>query len=95
MALASGTWFDPSPRCPVLPTCDLELLDLYLELGPKERERRFADTYRTAQLVGVTRRTIQLWIDAGSIRAIQIGRKYQVALDSVWAHLRACTRRSS
>lgn len=38
-------------------------------------------------MVGLSQRTIQLWIEVGFITAIKIGRKYQVSLDSLRAYL--------
>ena len=67
-----------------------ELLEHYLALDDKRRARQFADTTRVANFVGLSQRTIQLWIEIGLIRAVRIGRKYQVDLESVKAHLRAC-----
>ncbi len=67
-----------------------ELLEYYLALDDKRRARQFADTARVAHFVGLSQRTIQLWIEIGLIRAVRIGRKYQVDLQSVKAHLRAC-----
>ena len=32
-------------------------------------------------------RTIQLWIESGAVRAIVIGRKYRIVLESLRAHL--------
>ena len=72
-----------------------QLLEHYLELDDQRRTRLFADTARVADLLGVSRRTIQLWIELGAIRAVRIGRKYQVDLKSVKAHLIACTRGDS
>jgi excisionase family DNA binding protein len=62
---------------------DDELLRLYLTLSPTERDQRFVDTARAAQIVGLSRRTIQLWVEIGSIRALPIGRKYKVDLNSI------------
>ena len=67
-----------------------ELLEHYLALDDKRRARQFADTAGVAHFVGLSQRTIQLWIEIGLIRAVRIGRKYQVDLESVKAHLRAC-----
>ena len=67
-----------------------ELLEYDLGLDGKRRARQFADTARVANFVGLSQRTIQLWIEIGLIRAVRIGRKYQVDLESVKAHLRAC-----
>ena len=67
-----------------------ELLEYYLGLDEPLRTRQFADTARVANFIGLSQRTIQLWIETGLIRAVRIGRKYQVDLESVKAHLRAC-----
>ncbi|MEW6210674.1 MAG: helix-turn-helix domain-containing protein [Acidobacteriota bacterium] len=64
-----------------------ELLKLYLSLPGEQREKRFADTARTAEITGLSRRTIQFWIEVGAIKAISIGRKYRVDLDSLTAYL--------
>lgn len=88
--------FDTSPRRPLQPIAptpdwgDSDLLDLFLDLGREERRLQFADTAQTAELVGVSRRTIQQWIDAGLIRAVAVGHKYQVQLDSVRSYLKVC-----
>jgi excisionase family DNA binding protein len=65
------------------------LLELYLTLPHKQREQRFADTARAAELTGLTQRTIQLWIEFGAINAIPIGRKYKIDLDSLKLYLRS------
>jgi excisionase family DNA binding protein len=63
------------------------LLDLYLSLDKLEKRRQFACTLRTAEMVGVSRRTIQLWIELGQIQAIRVSKKYQVYLSSVQDYL--------
>lgn len=65
-----------------------ELLELYLTLPHKLRQQRFADTAHAAQITGLTQRTIQLWIEFGSIRAIPVGRKYKIDLESLKEYLR-------
>ncbi len=65
-----------------------QLLELDLRLPAKERAARFADTARCAAIVGVSQRTILVWIDSGMIRAIPIGKKYQVCLVSLRKHLK-------
>jgi|GEM_PF-6191410 len=72
----------------VVPTSLGDLLELYLSLSGKQRELRFTDTARAAQVTGVSVRTIQFWIESGMIQAIVIGRKYQVDLDSLRAYLK-------
>lgn len=64
-----------------------DLLNLFLSLPPKQRLHRFADTARAAEITGLTQRTIQMWIEFGSIRAVHVGRKYQIDLDSLKSYL--------
>lgn len=66
---------------------DTELLNLYLSLPPGSREKAFINTAQAAEITGLSMRTIQLWIESGAVRAIAIGRKYKVVLDSLRAHL--------
>ncbi len=66
---------------------DEELLRMYLKLPKKERSELFADTARAAELTDLSQRTIQLWIETGAIRAISIGKKYQVYLESLGDYL--------
>jgi excisionase family DNA binding protein len=65
------------------------LLDMYLTLPHKQREQRFADTASAAKITGLTQRTIQLWIEFGAIRAIPIGRKYKIDLESLKEYLKS------
>ena len=67
---------------------DEELLKMYLKLPKKERSELFADTARAAELTNLSQRTIQLWIETGAIRAIPIGKKYQVYLESLGDYLK-------
>lgn len=66
-----------------------DLLDMYLTLPHKQREQRFADTASAARITGLTQRTIQLWIEFGAIRAIPIGRKYKIDLESLKDYLKS------
>jgi excisionase family DNA binding protein len=66
---------------------DEELLSLYLSLSPALREQAFIGTAQAAEITGVSMRTIQLWIESGAVRAIVIGRKYRIVLESLRAHL--------
>jgi excisionase family DNA binding protein len=68
---------------------DEELLDLYLSLPPKRRGESFTDTAHAAEITGVSVRSIQFWIESGAVRAIAVGGKYRVVLDSLKAHLKA------
>ena len=67
---------------------DQELLDLYLALSGNQRDEKFADTARAAEIAGLAQRTIQMWIEIGAIRAILIGKKYRVSLDSLTHYLK-------
>lgn len=61
-----------------------ELLTLFLTSPSEQREQQFADTARVAEMTGLSRRTIQIWIDIGLIQAIRLGRKkYAVSLESL------------
>lgn len=62
---------------------DEDLLRLYLKLPKEERSNFFADTARAAELTDLSQRTIQFWIETGAIRAVSIGKKYQVYLKSL------------
>lgn len=70
-------------RSPLSVRMDVPLLSLYLSLSPSRREKLFADTSRSAEIAGVSQRTVQLWIESGLVRAIRIGRRYRVDLDSL------------
>ena len=67
---------------------DEELLSLYLSLSPAFREEAFISTAHAAEITGVSIRTIQLWIESGAVRAIVIGRKYKIVLESLKSHLK-------
>lgn len=72
---------------------DLDLLRLYLKLHKTERGEIFADTARAAELTDLSQRTIQFWIETGAIRAVSIGKKYQVYLRSLDDYLRQQARK--
>jgi excisionase family DNA binding protein len=67
---------------------DQELLDRYLAMSGKQRDEKFADTARAAEITGLAQRTIQMWIEIGAIRAVLIGKKYRVSLDSLTDYLK-------
>ena len=79
-----------SPPAPLQRSSDRDLLNLYLSLPKSERGHRFADTAQTAEIVGISRRSIQLWIELGQIRAVRVGKKYYVHLASVHGYLDDC-----
>jgi excisionase family DNA binding protein len=64
-----------------------ELLRTYLLLSKGEREQRFVDTARAAELTGLSRRTIQFWVEIGAIKAVPIGRRYEIDLMSLTEYL--------
>jgi excisionase family DNA binding protein len=69
-----------------------ELLQQYLSLPANQREREFLSTTQAAKRVGVSPRTIQLWITDGKIKAIPIGRKYKVHFRSLLSHIETYIR---
>lgn len=79
----------PTLNHPVGEPSDDELLDLYLALPKKQRHQRFTDTAHAAEITGLTQRTIQLWIELGVIRAVHIGKKYQIDLASLKEYLKS------
>lgn len=72
---------------------DEQLLDLYLALPMKIRNDHFVNTASAAQIAGITQRTVQLWIESGALRAVLIGKKYKVSLDSLKAYLKSQARK--
>jgi excisionase family DNA binding protein len=66
---------------------DTALLNLFLTLDKTERRKHFACTLRASEIVGVSRRTIQLWIEMGQIQAVRVSKKYQVHLPSLEEYL--------
>jgi excisionase family DNA binding protein len=66
-----------------------DLVNYYINLEDALRDREFVDTATAARRVGVSQRTIEAWIDAGLIRAIFIGKKYKVQLESLYVYVRS------
>ncbi len=64
-----------------------DLLQHYLSLPATQREKEFLSTTKAAKRIGVSPRTIQLWIEDGKIKAISIGRNYKVHFESLLAHI--------
>jgi len=54
---------------------------------PDKRKQLFVDTAAAAQIAGVSRRTVQDWINSGKLTSLRIGKKYQVLLDSLLKYL--------
>ena len=63
------------------------LRQMYLAATCKERAKQFADTARTAEITGLSRRTILVWIETGKLEAVRIGNKHQVSLKSLHDYL--------
>ena len=78
---------DTASSAKIASLTDSQLLGLYLSLAPAPREKIFVNTAEAAKITGVSMRTIQLWIECGTVRAIVIGRNYRVVLASLRAHL--------
>lgn len=76
----------PPLTLPPNPT-DAELLSLYLSSPRDHREKTFITTAQAAEITGVSMRTVQLWIESGAVRAIVIGRKYRILVQSLRGHL--------
>jgi len=72
---------------PINNMTDEQLLELYLSLPKPEREARFVSTANTAELAGLSVRTIQLWIESGALRAVPVGKKYRVDVASLREYL--------
>jgi excisionase family DNA binding protein len=71
-----------------LKSSDMALLNLFLTLDKTERRKHFACTLRASEMVGVSRRTIQLWIEMGQIQAVRVSKKYQIHLPSLQEYLK-------
>ena len=67
---------------------DHELLEQYLALSAENRDQKFPNTAYAAHMVGLSRRTIQFWVEIGAVRAVLIGRKYRVSIDSLRDYLK-------
>jgi len=65
-----------------------DLLEHYLSLPEDQREQKFPTTERAAQLTGMSRRTIQYWVESEDIEAIFVGKICRVSLDSLVTYLK-------
>jgi excisionase family DNA binding protein len=74
---------------------DGELLNLYLSLPPETRETMFITTAHAAEITGVSMRTIQLWLECGAVRAIVVGRKYRIVLESLRDYLESQMKKAA
>ena len=71
----------------------MDLLDTYLKMAPSGRNGRFVKTGQAARVAGVSRRTIQAWVEYGYVEAVRIGHQYQVDLHSLRDYLRETSSR--
>jgi hypothetical protein len=68
---------------------DEQLIDQYLAMPKKTRDHQFVGAGAAAEIANVSRRSIELWIGSRAIRAILVGRKYQVSLPSLISYLKS------
>jgi excisionase family DNA binding protein len=68
-----------------------ELVDLYLSVHEDERRLLFDSTATISSNYGIAQRTLQRWIEEGSILAIRTGGKYQIYLPSVKRYIADCS----
>jgi len=66
-----------------------KLLKQYLSLPEDQREQKFPTTERAAELTGMSRRTIQYWVEIEDIEAIFVGKICRVSLDSLETYLKS------
>lgn|SRR5262249_2509247 len=71
---------------------DDELLQSYLDLPAEERDARFADVSRAAQIVGLSPRTIQRWAKHRHIQAIFIAERYRIEIESLCNYIKQRAR---
>jgi excisionase family DNA binding protein len=62
-----------------------ELIEAYLSLRAEERSESFPNTARAAEIIGVSQRTIQFWIEIGRLNAIRVGKKYRIPVAALKA----------
>jgi excisionase family DNA binding protein len=66
-----------------------DLLEQYLSLPDDQREQKFPTTERAAELTGMSRRTIQYWVEVKDIEAIFVGKICRIRLDSLMTYLKS------
>lgn len=86
---------DPTSQIENPDSTDDQLLDSYLAMPRKLRERHFVDTATAAGITGVSQRTIELWIESGSVRAVLVGNRYHVTLSSLRHYVKRRARKPS
>ena len=65
-----------------------ELLERYFTLPEKQREQEFPTTERAAAITGMSRRTIQHWVETGAVNAIFVGRKCRINFASLLTYMK-------
>lgn len=66
-----------------------DLLEQYLSLPEDQREQKFPTTERAAKLTGMSRRTIQYWVEIDEVEAIFVGKNCRVEFDSLMTCLKS------
>ncbi len=78
------------PSITALSLHEEELLQLYLASPDGQRDQLFVSTAGAARITGLSRRTIESWIEAGSIQAVRVGKKnYQIYRESLMEYLKS------
>jgi|WetSurMetagenome_2_1015567.scaffolds.fasta_scaffold400216_1 excisionase family DNA binding protein len=73
------------------PKNEHELLNIYLSVTPEERQHLFVSTSTAASKLGISQRTVELWIEHGNLLAIRAGRNYQIYLPDVHRYVAKCS----
>jgi excisionase family DNA binding protein len=73
----------------IIDDCKEDLLEQYLSLTEDQREQKFPTTERAAELTGMSRRTIQYWVEIEDIEAIFVGKNCRIRLDSLMTYLKS------
>jgi excisionase family DNA binding protein len=78
--------FGKSHSFPVSPAHE-GLVAEFLSASGDDGHGQFMDTQQAADAVGVSRRTVRLWIDRGSIEAIRAGKRLWIYAPSLTRYL--------
>ncbi|NOT62915.1 MAG: helix-turn-helix domain-containing protein [Acidobacteria bacterium] len=60
-----------------------ELIHYYLRLPVPERHQQFANTSRAAAIAGCSQRTVQRWVEEGSVRAVYVVGRQMILIASL------------
>lgn len=66
-----------------------QLVELYFSLSIRERSQQFVNTANSAEILGVSQRTVQYWIEIGELPAVRVGKRYWVHAESARQIIRA------